>query len=249
TVTPVNDAPVANSDSATVAEGGTVTVLVSTAASVLANDTDAEGNTLTATKLSDPAHGSVTLNADGTFSYSHDGSETASDSFTYKTCDNGTTNGSPHPNCPTRRSAELTVTPVNDAPVANNDSATVAEGGTVTVLDSTAASVLRSEERREGNTRTATKLSDPAHGSVTLNADGTFSYSHDGSETTTDSFTYKTCDNGTTTASPDPTCRPSARVSITATPVNDAPVANNDSATVAEGGTVTVLDSTAASVL
>src|SRR5207244_2709302 len=88
TVTPVNDAPAASNDGATVAEGGTVTVLDSTAASVLANDTDAEGNTLTATKLSDPAHGSVTLNANGTFSYSHDGSETSSDSFTYTTCDN-----------------------------------------------------------------------------------------------------------------------------------------------------------------
>src|SRR2546427_7963499 len=88
TVTPVNDPPVANNDGATVAEGGTVTVLDSTAASVLANDTDAEANTLTATKLSDPAHGSLTLNADGTFSYSHDGGETTSDSFTYKTCDN-----------------------------------------------------------------------------------------------------------------------------------------------------------------
>src|SRR2546426_659034 len=95
TVTPVNDAPVSVGDSATVAEGGTVTVLDSTAASVLANDTDAEGNTLTATKLTDPAHRSATLNADGTFSYSHDGSETTTDSFTYKTCDNGTTNGSP----------------------------------------------------------------------------------------------------------------------------------------------------------
>src|SRR5437667_993985 len=69
-------------------------VLNRTPSSALANDTDAEGNTLTATKLSDPAHGSVALNADGTFSYSHDGSETTSDSFTYKTCDNGTT-GSP----------------------------------------------------------------------------------------------------------------------------------------------------------
>src|SRR5438876_10565743 len=90
TRTLVSDAPAASNDSATVAEGGTVTVLDSTAASVLANYTDAEGNTLTATKLSDPAHGSVTLNADGTFSYSYDGSETTSDSFTYKTCDNGT---------------------------------------------------------------------------------------------------------------------------------------------------------------
>src|SRR5438132_5471016 len=89
------DAPVANNDSATGAEGGTVTVLDSTAASVLANDTDAEANTLTATKLSDPVHGSVTLNADGTFSYSHDGSETASDSFTYKTCDSATADTPP----------------------------------------------------------------------------------------------------------------------------------------------------------
>src|SRR5437773_1105759 len=249
TVTPVNDAPAANNDSATVAEGGTVTVLDSTAASVLANDTDAEGNTLTATKLSDPAHGSVTLNADGTFSYSHDGSETTSDSFTYKACDNGTTNGSTDGKCSGTATVSLTVTPVNDAPAANNDSATVAEGGTVTVLDSTAASVLANDTDAEGNTLTATKLSDPAHGSVTLNADGTFSYSHDGSETTSDSFTYKACDNGTTNGSPDGKCSGTATVSITVTPVNDAPAASNDSATVAEGGTVTVLDSTAASVL
>src|SRR5256712_12577749 len=73
--------------------------------SVLANDTDAEANTLTATKLSDPAHGSVTLNANGTFSYSHDGSETATDSFTYKACDNGTT-GSPPVRSEERRVGE-----------------------------------------------------------------------------------------------------------------------------------------------
>src|SRR2546427_27926 len=40
------------------------TLLDSTAASLLANDTDAEANTLTATKLSDPTHGTLTLNAD-----------------------------------------------------------------------------------------------------------------------------------------------------------------------------------------
>src|SRR5207247_882795 len=149
-------------------------------------DTDAEGNTLTATKLSDPAHESGSAACRGTVSYSHDGSETTSDSFTYKACDNGTTNGSPDGKCSGTATVSITVTPVNDAPAANNDGATVAEGGTVTVLDSTAASVLANDTDAEGNTLTATKLSDPAHGSVTLNADGSFSYSHDGSETARD---------------------------------------------------------------
>src|SRR5439155_1433011 len=144
--------------------------------------------------------------ADGTFSYSHDGSETSSDSFTYKTCDNGTTNGSPDGKCSGTAKIGRASCRERVDPAANNDGATVAEGGTVTVLDSTAASVLANDTDAEGNTHTATKRSDPAHGSVTLNADGTFSYSHDGSETSSDSFTYKTCDNGTTNGSPDGKC-------------------------------------------
>src|SRR2546425_4286068 len=84
--------------------------------SVLANDTDAEANTLTATKLSDPAHGSVTLNANGTFSYSHNGDETTTEPFTLTTCDNRTTNDTPDPKCSGTAAVSITVTPVNDAP-------------------------------------------------------------------------------------------------------------------------------------
>src|SRR5439155_61666 len=149
TVTPVNDAPAASNDSATVAEGGTVTVLDSTAASVLANDTDAEGNSLTTRKNTSHVHGTEALNADGTFSYSHDGSETSSDSFTYIAFNNTTTNGSHTLTLHDALPISLTVTPVNDAPAASNDSATVAEGGTVTVLDSTAASVLANDTDAE----------------------------------------------------------------------------------------------------
>src|SRR2546425_721611 len=110
------------------------------------------------------ATGVQTCTATSSFSYSHDGSETTTDSFTYKTCDNGTTNGSPDAKCSGTATVSITVTPVNDPPGTNNNSSTLPECGTVTGLDSTAASVLANDTDAEGNTLTATKLSDPAHG-------------------------------------------------------------------------------------
>ena len=73
-------------DAATVNEGRTVTVLDSAASSVLANDTDVEGDPLTAVLVDTPQHGTVTLNADGTFSYTPDANETAA-TFSYKAND------------------------------------------------------------------------------------------------------------------------------------------------------------------
>src|SRR2546426_843488 len=99
--------------------------------------------------------------ADGTFSYSHDGSETTTDSFTYKTCDNGTTGSPPvaDPKCSATATSSIALTPDLQSPCTNNYSATVAKNGTVTVLDSTAASVLANDTDAEANTLTATKLS------------------------------------------------------------------------------------------
>src|SRR5256885_4479227 len=107
------------------------------------------------------------------FSYSHDGSETASDSFTYKTCDNGTTGSPPvaDPKCSATATVSITVTPVNDAPAANNDSATGAEGGTVTVLDSTAASVLANDTSSEDHTPALPSPSNLVRRLLILNAD------------------------------------------------------------------------------
>ena len=85
TVDPVNDAPVANDDTYSVDEGGTLTI---SAPGVLDNDTDADvGDTLTATLVSDVSNGTLSLEADGSFTYVHDGSETSSDSFTYQADD------------------------------------------------------------------------------------------------------------------------------------------------------------------
>src|SRR3954468_625822 len=124
-ITPVNDAPVANADAITVAEGGAITVLAGGTTSVLANDTDAENDGLTAVLVSGPSHGTLTLNPDGTFSYRHDGSETTTDSFSY-TANDGSANSDPV-------TVSIAIAPVNDAPVANADAITVLEGGTVTL--------------------------------------------------------------------------------------------------------------------
>jgi VCBS repeat-containing protein len=209
TVNPVNDAPVAQSGTAIMDEGGTVN------GRVTGIDPDA-GDSLTYALVGGASHGSVTVNADGTFSYEHDGSENFSDAFTFEVTDAA--------GATSRSSVSITVNPMNDAPVAQAGTATVAEGGTVTAhVTATDADV--------GDSLTYALIGGATHGSVTVNADGTFSYVHDGSENFTDTFTFQVTDTAGATSR--------SSVSITVNPVNDAPVAQSGSAAVDEGGTVT----------
>lgn len=96
----VNDAYNANED---------VTLNVSAASGVLANDTDANNDALTAILVTGPAHGTLTLNADGSFSYRGSANYNGPDSFTYKTND-GEIDGN-------TATVSLNVRSVNDAPV------------------------------------------------------------------------------------------------------------------------------------
>ena len=88
TVTAVNDPPLAADDSGTVVQGGT---LIEPAPGVLGNDTDPENDSLavTAAPMKSPTNGTMTLNASGAYTYTHDGSGTVSDSFVYEVCDTG----------------------------------------------------------------------------------------------------------------------------------------------------------------
>lgn len=192
-----NRPPRPGNDSLTVDEGATTTVLDSAASSLLANDSDPNGDTLSVdpTPVSAPAHGSLTLHADGTFSYAHDGSETTSDGFVYRVCDDG------YPSLCATAAVGVTVRPVNDPPLAVADSATVEQGGAVTTLDSLATSLLANDSDAEGGQLavTPTPVVAPAHGTLTLHADGTFLYQHDGGDSAADSFVYEVCDDGVPT--------------------------------------------------
>ena len=120
TVSPVNDPPIGVDDALAVQEGGTVSVQ---AIELLANDTDAEGDTLSITAVGDANNGLVTLDGSTVF-YRHDGSETTSGSFAYTVSDGIDS---------TTALVTVAVSPVNDPPVGVDDALAVEEGGTVTV--------------------------------------------------------------------------------------------------------------------
>jgi hypothetical protein len=177
---------------------------------VLGNDTDAESNLLhDAVKLSDPTNGSVTFNGDGSFTYTPNADYNGPDSFTYKVTD-----GMDDSNVAT---VNLTVNSVNDNPVAVDDTGSTAED---TPLVVSAPGVLGNDSDSDGGTLSAGSASDPANGSVVLNADGSYTYTPDADFNGADSFTYDVSDGqgGTDTGT----------VNITVSGDADAPVANDD---------------------
>jgi len=179
-VTDVNERPAAVADAYSTNEDIALTV---PSAGVLANDSDVDGDTLSAVLVSGPANGSLTLNPDGSFSYTPDADWSGSDSFTYRAND-----GSLNSNVVI---VNLTVNAVNDAPVALDDEYTVAVDTTLTVP---AAGVLADDSDVDGDPLAASVVTGPANGTLTFNADGSFTYSPNAGFSGTDSFTYSVSD-------------------------------------------------------
>ncbi|AOG24436.1 Ig-like domain-containing protein [Acidovorax sp. RAC01] len=220
TVQAANRPPVAVADVATVNAGGSVMV------AVRSNDTDPDSDPLTVTAVTQGANGAVVIDgATGNPVYTPSVGYSGSDSFTYTVTDGKGGIAS--------ATVSVTVTPAaNQAPVTVADQISVAEGGVATTLVGGAASVLANDTDADANPLVAVLISGPAHGSLTLNANGTFSYTHNGSETTSDSFSYRAND-GTVSGN-------TATVGITISPVNDAPVAVADSRTTAVNATLSI---------
>ena len=204
TVTGVNDAPVAVADAYATDED--VTLTVPAAEGVLANDSDVDGDPLSAVVVSGPSHGILTLNADGSFTYTPAGNFNGTDSFTYQANDG--TADSP------AATVTLTVRPVNDAPVALPDAYATDEDTALTVAT---PGVLGNDSDVDSDPLSAVVVSDPSHGVLTLNADGSFNYTPAADFNGSDSFTYRARDGALDSNV--------ATVTITVNPVEDRPVA------------------------
>src|SRR5262249_18130989 len=162
---------------------------------------DVDGDNLTVTKITQPAHGSASYTASGV-TYAPAANYNGADSFTYSISDGhrGSATGT-DPN---------SVTQVNDPPVAGADSATTAEDTAVTI------SVLANDTDVDGDSLTVTGVTQPAHGSASYTASGV-TYTPAANYNRSDSFTYSISDGHSGTAT--------GTVSITVTAVNDPPVA------------------------
>ncbi|MCV7172382.1 tandem-95 repeat protein [Mycobacterium manitobense] len=223
-----NQSPTAVTDVVTTSEGFPTTF------PVLGNDIDLDvnstpgtfpGDTLTVTDYTQPAHGVVALNPDGTFTYTPDADFAGNDSFSYTVSDEaspwhlhgfaGLFSGGGHASTTT---VAVTVTPVNDAPVAVDDGGLSV--GEDTSLSVSAASLVANDVDIDGGPLTVTAVGNAQGGTVAL-SNGIVTFIPTANYFGPASFEYTVSDGQITDV---------GTVAVTVTPVNDAPVAVDDGA-------------------
>jgi hypothetical protein len=218
TITLVNDEPIAFADTATVLEDATTTSI-----NVIANDTDADGDNLTLVAVSSSNGGSVAINADNvSVNYTPLANYNGTETITYSVSDGTFIN--------TTGTLTVTITLVNDEPIAFADTATVLEDATTTSIN-----VIANDTDADGDNLTLVAVSSSNGGSVAINADNvSVNYTplanYNGTETITYSVSDGTFINTTGT------------LTVTITLVNDEPIAFADTATVLEDATTTSIN-------
>jgi len=208
TVTPINDAPVANSQSLTNAED--------TAVPITLTGSDVDGPVTNFVLVTLPTHG--TLSGSGAnLTYTPTNNYTGADAFTFTVNDGSLTSSV--------ATVSILVTPANDAPAANNLS--------VTIPEDISTNLMVTGSDIDSSNLVYAVLGSPAHGSLgVLNtSSGAVTYSPSNNYFGPDSFTFTVSDGA---------LYATGTVSITVTPVNDAPVAVNDAYSVSQGATLTV---------
>ena len=207
-ITAVNDPPVAGSDNAATAEDTTLSLSVAT---LMANDSpgpNESDQTLSIASVQSAAntHGQISLNS-GIVTFVPEADYNGQASFDYVLWDNGTSNGAPDPR-QTVGHVFITVTEVNDPPVAVSDTKSVLAN---TVLSFPATDLTANDTAGPANESGQLLTVDSVtptlntHGTVALNA-AAVTYTPEQDYFGPASFTYNVCDNGTTNGIPDPKC-------------------------------------------
>jgi gliding motility-associated-like protein len=209
----VNDAAVANRDNITIPEDNGATTI-----NVLINDYFGNDGADTAaiTLIKTPTNGIATVNNNGTpnnptddtIIYTPNANYNGTDTLIYRICDINN-------ECDTAL-VIISVSPINDAPVAVNDTITTKENTPVS------GSVATNDTDTEGGALTYTPISIPSPnaGILTFNPDGTYTFTPAANFTDTVKVTYKVCDANNDCDT--------AVLTIIVTPDNNPPVANDD---------------------
>lgn len=221
-ITPTPDNPTAVDDSYTTLED---TVLTVPAPGVLGNDFDTDPSpVLSAALVTNPSKGTIQFTADGSFIYTPFPNANGQDQFTYKVIDESARESDPV------GTVTIDITPVNDAPTAVNDGGATYTTNEDVTLNVPARGVLIND--LDVDTPNASLVavieSGPSNAqSFMLNSDGSFSYTPSPNFNGTDTFTYRVSDGSLTSTN-------FATVTIVVNPVDDPPVANDDTFTTLE---------------
>jgi VCBS repeat-containing protein len=204
---PSNTPPVAADDSYSAAQNTPLTIA---APGVLANDSDADGDSLTAVVVTPPAHGALLLGANGGFTYTPAAGFSGTDGFTYKVSDGDDESAV--------AAVTLTIAPASHTPSGVADSYTAVEDLVLTVA---IPGVLANDSDPDGRPLAAVLVSGPLHGQLTrFAANGSFKYKPSADYNGPDSFVYRAVAGGVPSAD--------TTVTLTVDPVDDAPVARDD---------------------
>lgn len=211
-----NNAPTARNDETTTGEDSPVTI------SVVANDSDPDGNILQVVLVTQGSHGLVSIGSSGTtVTYWPDPDYNGEDTFSYTISDGqgGSASATVH----------VMVIEDNDPPLAQADAYNLLEDQDLLIA---APGVLSNDIEPEGTRMMAVLVTPPNRGTLTLNEDGSFSYSPFANINGTDRFVYRNSDGSLSSSN--------ATVTLTITAVNDPPAAHGVPVTTPEDTAVAV---------
>jgi hypothetical protein len=209
-----NDPPVAGDDSYSEDEDVVLTVW---APGILANDFDPDGDSLEALPGVDPANGTLSLNDDGSFSYTPNENFHGQDVFTYLSSDGR--------GAVDTATVTVVVNPVNDPPTGRADEYATAERTPLTVAP---PGLLENDFDVEGNPFTALPGRPPTNGLVTVNPDGSFTYEPGLAMRGLDTFTYHATDGSATSPEITVTVAVGDLEYFTFTPTDDSYIRSSD---------------------